>query len=124
VVSEGPKELCEYVRSRLPVRVRLVGKDRIDDMTLIAVQEWPVERLLACGRGSAEEERAVDDVAASVSRVYESVRGSEKRYGFFWSFVLMSAVSAICQLVLQWWLSRPANRVKMAAWNRGSGAQR
>jgi len=119
VPANTPEELCEYVRKSLPLRARLVGKERLDDLTLIAVTEWPIEPLMASQRGSGAEEKILDGVAQNVSRVYESVHGSDKRYGFFWAFVLSSAVSAIIQLVLQWWLSRAANRVKMAAWQYG-----
>ena len=115
-MSEGIDELCSYVRAALPLRARIAGRDRLDDLVRIAVTEWPVEELLACQRGSGVEERMLDGIARDVSRVYEAVRGSEKRYGFFWAFVLSSVVSAVVQLVLQWWLERPANRVKMTAW--------
>jgi hypothetical protein len=117
--SEGAAELCEYVRKALPLRARLVGRERLDDLTLIAITEWPIQPLMDARRGSGDEERILDAVSQSVSRTYESVHGSEKRYGFFWAFVLSSVVSAIVQLVLQWWLSRPSNRVKMAAWQYG-----
>jgi len=117
--ASGPEELCEYVRQALPLRARLVGKERLNDLTLIAITEWPIEPLMSSQRGSGAEEKILDGVAQSVSRVYETVHGSEKRYGFFWTFVLSSVVSAIVQLVLQWWLSRPSNRVKMAAWQYG-----
>lgn len=112
----GPEELCQYVRQSLPLRARLVGKERLDDITLIAVTEWPIQPLLDARRGSGDEERMLDSITKSVSRTYETVHGSEKRYGFLWAFVLSSAVSAIVQLVLQWWLSRSVNRMKMAAW--------
>lgn len=117
--ADGPKELCEYVRSSLPLRARLVGRERIDDLTLIAVTEWPIQPLMDSQRGSGSEEKILDGVSKNVARVYESVHGAEKRYGFFWAFVLSSVVSAVVQLVLQWWLSRPANRMKMAAWQYG-----
>jgi hypothetical protein len=114
--GEGPHELCEYVRSALPLRARLVGKERLNDLTLMAITEWPIQPLMDSRRGSGDEERLLDSVSKSVARTYESVHGSEKRYGFLWAFVLSSVVSAIVQLVLQWWLSRASNRVKMAAW--------
>lgn len=115
----GPEELCDYVRSRLPLRARLVGKERLNDLVLMAVTEWPIEPLVSCRRGSDIEEKILDGVTKSVGRTYESVHGGEKAYGFLWAFVLSSVVSAIIQLVLQWWLSRAANRIKMAAWQYG-----
>lgn len=117
--GETADDLCKYVRERLPLRARLVGKERLNDMVLMAVTEWPIQALMDCGRGTADEEKILDDTARRVGMTYESVRGSEPRYGFFWTFVLSSVVSAIVQVVLQWWLSRAANRMKMAAWQYG-----
>lgn len=101
------------------MRARLVGKERLCDMVLMAVTEWPIQSLMDCERSSAVEEKILDTITANVGRTYETVRGSEKRYGFFWAFVLSSVVSAVVQLVFEWWLSRAANRVKMAAWQYG-----
>lgn len=118
-MSAESDDLCRYVRDRLPLRARLVGKERLNDMVLMAITEWPIQPLMDCVRGSGDEEKILDETALRVGRTYESVRGSEKRYGFFWTFVLSSVVSAVVQLILQWWLSRAANRVKMAAWQYG-----
>lgn len=110
------EELCEYVRTRLPLRARLVGKERLNDLVLMTVTEWPSDALFGARRGSADEEKIVDETATRVARTYEAVRGGEKQYGFFWTLVLSAVVSAIVQHVLEWWLSRSANRVKMAGW--------
>lgn len=117
--ADNPQELCEYVRANLPLWARLVGKERLDDLTLIAVTEWPIQPLMDAQRGSGAEEKILDTASKSVARTYEAVHGAEKRYGLIWAFVLSSAVSAIVQAILQWWLSRASNRVKMAAWQYG-----
>ena len=115
-VTMQADELCAYVRRRLPVRARLVGKERLNDLVLIAVTEWPIEPLMAAGRGSVEEEKILDATTKRVTATYEALRGSEQTYGFFWTLILSAAISAIVQHVLEWWLSRSANRVKLAGW--------
>jgi hypothetical protein len=110
------EELCEYVRSRVPLRVRLVGRERLQDLVLIAVTEWPIEPLMGTERGSAVEEKVLEATAKRVSATYEALHGSEKTYGFIWAFILSAAISAIVQYILEWWLHRPANRVKLAGW--------
>lgn len=110
------EELCLYVRSRLPVRARLVGRERLNDLVLIAVTEWPIEPLMSASRGSSEEEKLLDATTKRVTATYEALRGSEQNYGFFWTLILSAAISAIVQHVLEWWLSRSANRVKLAGW--------
>lgn len=119
MAADHPQELCAYVRENLPLRARLVGKERLDDLTLIAITEWPIQPLMDAQRGSGAEEKILDSVSQGVARTYEAVHGAEKRYGFFWAFVLSGVVSAIVQVMLQWWLSRASNRVKMAAWQYG-----
>lgn len=98
------------------MRARLVGRERLNDIVLMAVTEWPVEPLIRSSRGSVEEEKALQDTVRRVGRTYEAVHGSEKTYGFFWTFVLSAAISAIVGHILEWWLSRASNRVKMAGW--------
>lgn len=112
----GINELCQHVRDRLPLRARLVGRERLCDVVMMAITEWPIDDLLACGRGSAEEEKCLDRIRSSVGRTYEAVHGHEKNYGFIWSFVLSAAVSAIIQVILKWWLDKRANRMRMAIW--------
>lgn len=112
----GVDELCAHVRNRLPLRARLAGKERLDDIVRIAVTEWPISQLMECGRGSADEERVLDQLCGRVSRTYEMVRGSEPHYGFFWAFVLSAVVSAVVQVILRWWIEKRANRCKIAAW--------
>jgi len=51
----GPEELCDYVRERLPLRARLAGKERLNDIVLMAVTEWPVDGLMSSGGGTALE---------------------------------------------------------------------
>ena len=110
------EELCRYVRSRLPVRARLVGRERLNDLVLIAVTEWPIEPLMSASRGSAQEEKILDATTKRVTATYEALRGAEQNYGFFWTLILSAAISAIVQHIFEWWLSRSANRVKLAGW--------
>lgn len=110
------QELCDYVRERLPMRARLVGKERLNDLVLIAITEWPASVLLNADRGSAVEEKELDATAKRVAATYEALHGSEKTYGFVWAFILSAVVSAIVQHILEWWLSRSANRTKLTGW--------
>jgi hypothetical protein len=112
----GPDGLCQYVLDRLPLRARLAGSERLNDIILVAATYWPSERLGLCSRGSAEEEKMLDHLRADVARTYESLHGGEKRYGFFWAFILSAAISGIVQFVLEWWLKSHDNQKKMFAW--------
>jgi hypothetical protein len=103
------EELKEYVRSRAAVRAALVGRSRLDGLVEDAVAEWPISPLMECAPGTAMERKVLDGLAGRVRR-------RRQRYGFIWSLLLASALSAVIRLILEWWLSRPANRVKLAGW--------
>lgn len=106
------QELQDYVRSRMPMRSRLVGRSSMDALVSDAVAEWPISPLMECTHGTEAEGRVLSGVA-------DRVRKRRQRYGFFWSLLLASALSAIIKIILEWWLSRPANRVKLAGWQCG-----
>lgn len=112
---EGPEELCAHVRKQLPLRARLIGKERLNDLVLIAVQEWPSEQLLS---GSTYHELALEDARKTVARTYEALHGADKRYGILWEFVVSAVISAILQHIFEWWWERSVNRVRLVAWQQ------
>jgi hypothetical protein len=103
------EELKEYVRSRVPVRAALVGRSGLDGLVEDAVAEWPISPLMECAHGTSMERKVLDGLSARV-------RLRRQRYGFIWSLLLASALSAVIRIILEWWLSRSANRVKLAGW--------
>jgi hypothetical protein len=108
--------LCDYVRSHLPVRARLLGRERVDAVTSSAIKHWPAEEMLANGVDAVSGDTASRVVAAVAGECrYE---GQGRHGSVLLSMLLMSLISAVVQLLLKWWLERPANRVKMTAWQR------
>lgn len=103
------EELKDYVRSRMPVRSRVLGREGVDGLVEDTVAEWPISPLMERTHDTPVEHKVLDGVALRVRRRRE-------RYGFIWSLLLASALSAVIRIVLEWWLSRPANRVKLAGW--------
>jgi hypothetical protein len=103
------EELKDYVRSRMPVRARMLGQDGLGGLVDDAIAEWPISPLMECVHDTPMERKVLGGIA-------ERVRARRERYGFVWSLLLASALSAVIRLVLEWWLSRPANRVKLAGW--------
>jgi hypothetical protein len=120
--SDSASELCEYVRSRLPVRSRLLGREKVDALVLATIAEWPTDWLLRCERESQDYGKPLEDTAQRVSFALSGF-AKDERYGFIWAFLLSAVLSAVVKEVLEWWLSRWANRAKMAVWQcemRGS----
>jgi len=96
------EELVDYVCARLPVRSRIVGKDRIKSVVEDVVRKWPTNELCRYGDGVEEQREAIDRL------------GKEMRYGC--PMIMLFFLSTIISLAFQWWLSRRANRLKMAGW--------
>lgn len=113
------EELCDIVRRDLPLRARLVGRERLDDIVRIAVQEWPIGSL----NSAAQFDKEMENLRASVSRTYEAVHGSDRQFGFLWQFVIGAVISAILERILEWWVSSIVNREQVVAWNKNQKSQ-
>jgi hypothetical protein len=108
------EELCDIVRRDLPLRARLVGRERLDDIVRMAVQEWPCDRLYSASLWDKE----MENLRGSVSRTYEAVHGGDRRYGFLWQFVIGAVISAILERILEWWAQSIVHREQVIAWSR------
>ena len=113
------EELCDIVRRDLPLRARLVGRERLDDIVRMAVQEWPCDRL----HSAAQFDKEMENLRVAVSRTYEAVHGSDKRFGFLWQFVIGAVISAILERILDWWTASIVHREQVVAWNKSQKGQ-
>jgi hypothetical protein len=118
-------ELVEYVRSRLPIRARLLGEERLQDLVMLTVAAWPIDGLLAADAGSSEEIVQLELTKIEVSRMYAALHGDPKSGSILLAIVLPAMLSALIQVVLKWWLEKRSRRTKMAIWQhlmKGGGA--
>lgn len=98
-------ELVDYVCGRMPVRSRLLGREKIASVVEAAVREWPGAMLVQLDQPA--QRTIVDGVCLSLEK--------DKRFG---SILLLWSLSLIISLVWQWWLTRSANQMKLADWQR------
>jgi len=105
-------EMRDYVYARLPLRKRLVPRERIDELVDQAIANWPSEVLGQC-RG---DDDYAEVVQANVGSLRRRIRANE--YGFLWTILLSALASAVIELILKWWLERRANRVLMLVWRQ------
>jgi hypothetical protein len=98
-------ELVSYVCDRMPVRSRLIGRAKIAAVVEEAVRHWPGPMLVMLNHDG--QERLLDGVRERLSQ--------DKRFG---SILLLWGIALIVQLVWQWWLSRSANQMQLADWQR------
>lgn len=89
-----------------PVRRSLLGRERCDAITRVALNSLPSQELTAAGEGTAREREIIELVERRVRGRYA------EQCGFaFTTFLLTWAISAIVQaLVKRWWKKRQEER--------------
>ena len=113
-----PADLKEHVWRRLGPRKWLVGREQVDLLTQLAVENWQTEYYNAA---DSDAERAIvaDGTLIAVKRMHQAVGGyGDREYGMIWTLLLSAVASAIIQVVLKWWLERRSNRVMMLIWQQ------
>ena len=113
-----PADLKEHVWRKLGPRKWLVGREQVDLLTQLAVENWQTEYYNAA---DSDQERAIvaEGTLIAVKRMHQAVGGySDREYGMIWAFLLSAVASAIIQVVLRWWLERRSNRVMMLIWQQ------
>jgi len=109
-------DLQQHVWRRLGLRKWLVGRDEVDLITRLAVENWQTSYYEAA---DSDRERAIvsEGTLAAVKRAHSAVGGyGEQEYGMIWVLLLGSVASAIIQVLLRWWLEKRANRALMLVW--------
>lgn len=106
-----------YVWDNLSTKRTGVGREVVDDLVALAVQEWPSELLSQCDFNSVEETKLLADLKTNVKRQAQLLYG-EKRFKSLWLIALQLLLPLILEVVLKWWRERKTNRGKLATWRR------
>ena len=113
-----PADLKEHVWRRLGPRKWLVGREQVDLLTQLTIENWQTDYYTAAG-SDAERQIVAEGTLVAVKRMHQAVGGySEREYGMIWMFLLSAVASAIIQVVLKWWLERRSNRVMLMIWQQ------
>jgi len=114
----NPSELKEHVWRSLGPRKYLVGRQQVDLLTQLAVENWHSDYMQAAENDS-QRQVVVNNTLADVKRVHQAVGGyGEREYGMIWAFLLSAVASAVIQAILKWWLERRVNRVMIMVWQQ------
>lgn len=97
-----------------PIRKRMVGRETVNDLVTLSVENWAGEYLAAC-QDNEQRQVYVHALLQQVKRGHQLATGREPaEYGFVWAFLLQAVASAVIQWLVQWWLDRNANRALFA----------
>lgn len=111
------QQFQEFVWDRLPLQRHKLGREVVNDVIAVAVQEWPDELLSQSKSGDSIELEAVQGLKQSVRRHMELVYGEEK-FGSFWIIALQIMLPIIIDQMLRWWRRRKENRGRIRIWRR------
>ena len=113
------QELRDQLWRELPVlRRNIVGRERVDDMITIAIEQSPLESLLHASQGSNEQNVALEAWGQSVRLGYGLLYGEESQFGPLFWILVSPLIQYLIQRLMEWWFESHANRVKMAGWRK------
>lgn len=113
-----PADLKQHVWRNLGPRKWLVGREQVDLLTQLAVENWRSDYMQAAD-SDLERQIVAQATLADMKRMHQAVGGyGEREYGMVWLFLLSGVASAIVQVMLRWWLERRANRVMLMVWQQ------
>jgi peptidyl-tRNA hydrolase len=113
-----PADLKEHVWRKLGARKWLLGREQVDLLTQLTVENWQTDYYNAAAT-AADRQVVASGTLVAVKRMHQLVGGySEREYGMIWAFLLSAVASAVIQVVLKWWLERRSNRVMLLVWQQ------
>lgn len=113
------EDLQEKIWDELPIlRKNLVGRDRVDDLVLVAVEQAPVEFIGHTHPDSSEGEVLSKAWGQSIKRSYCLLYGEESEFSPIFWLLVSPVLQAVVRRLLEWWWDSPRNRVLMAGWKR------
>lgn len=113
-----PADLKQLVWKSLGPRKWLLGREQVDLLTQLTVENWHSE-YMQMADSDLEREIVANNTLADVKRVHQAVGGyGEREYGMIWAFLLSAVASAVIQVILKWWLERRVNRVMLMVWQQ------
>jgi hypothetical protein len=105
-------DLTAYVYGRLPLRLRIAGRDTVGRIVDDAVRNWPAPVLRQCDAGKAQ---VVGSFLGSF--LAKSLKRRQQQYGMgiILTLVLSALISEIVKILIRWWLDSRENRAAMQA---------
>lgn len=115
------KDLQDRLWKQTPVlRRNLVGRERFDDLVIVAIEQSPIEFVRHVCRGEDSEKVLIAAWSQSVKRGYCLMHGStdEKTFGPIFWLLIGPLLQVLLTKILEWWFESPRNKVLLAGWRR------
>jgi hypothetical protein len=106
-----------FVWESLPIRKQAIDREFIDDIVLVAIQQWPNDELSQAAPGSPEEAEAIRRVQWDIRRILEFTYGHD-RFAGYWLLGARIVIPQVAVVILKWWRRRKDNRARIGIWRR------
>lgn len=104
-------------------RKMVVGRERIDDLIEIVVEQCPCEYVAQVSHKSCEEAVVSMAWTQSVKRSYCLLYGEEVTIGPIFWILIAPLLQLMITKILEWWWESRNNRTLMILWNKEAGGQ-
>jgi hypothetical protein len=101
-----------------PVRRRVVGRERVDDLITMSIENYPIHLCQHIQSESPEGEVVLAVWSQSVKRGYCLIYGEDKTFGPLFWILIGPIVQIILKKLLDYWFSSGAGRVLLSGWKR------
>lgn len=112
-------DLQDEIWSELPyIRKRILGRERVNDIIHIAIEQAPTELFAYVSKGGDQEEIVKKTWSMAVKRSYSAVYGAKDDVAFgplFW-IIVAPIVAYIITRILDHWFKDPK---QVIAWQKG-----
>lgn len=113
------QELRDRLWSELPVlRRNLLGREKVDDLITIAIEQCPLEYFQHISHGSNEQEVVAAAWGQNVKRGYGLLYGEDAKFGPLFWILITPLIQYLLKRLLDWWFESRANRVLLAGWKK------
>lgn len=115
------KSLQDKIWRQLPLlRRSLVGRERFDDLVVVAIEQSPIEFVRHVSQGEESEQVLLAAWGQSVKRGYCLMHGStdEKAFGPVFWLLIGPMLQTVLAKILEWWFASPKNKILLAGWKR------
>lgn len=107
----------QFVWDRLPMRRHLCGRERVNDIVSVVVQEWPEVVMENCQSGDTAEIVATSELVKSTKRHLALMYG-DREFGFLWVFILNIVAGQVIAIIIAWWRRNHRNHAKLTSWRK------
>lgn len=98
-----------------PLRRLIIGRERVDDIVTMSIENAPLEQIVAAG---GDQSVVLKVWEADVKRSYCLICGDEVTFGPLFWILIGPIVQLVLKKLLEWWFESHSHRVMLVGWKR------